>query len=130
MPNIRWDDHMVAKLQENPEYASGYLNACLEEDLDAFKVGLKQVIDARGGASKVARQAGISRESVYKSYRVGGNPTLKSLSALLATLGLKLSVDHRPDHPTSDFTGVRIRKSGRRKDPKASFPILPPKVAG
>jgi probable addiction module antidote protein len=40
----------------------------------------------------VAAQAGISRESLYRSLSPKGNPTLKTLVAVLKTLGLRLSV--------------------------------------
>jgi probable addiction module antidote protein len=40
----------------------------------------------------VAAQAGISRESLYRALSPKGNPTLKTLVAVLKTLGLRLSV--------------------------------------
>ena len=97
MPTIKWDDHMAEKLKEDPGYAPGYLNACLEEGLDVFKVGLKHVIDAMGGATAVAKRSGISRESVYKAYRPGGNPTLNSLHALLSATGMEIQVKATPN---------------------------------
>lgn len=92
MPTIKWDDYMVERLKEDPGYAPGYLNACLEEGLDTFKIGLKHVIDAMGGATAVAKRSGISRESVYKACRPGGNPTLNSLHALLSATGMEIQI--------------------------------------
>jgi hypothetical protein len=43
----------------------------------------------------VAAQAGISRESLYRSLSPKGNPTLKTLVAVLKTLGLRLSIADR-----------------------------------
>ena len=40
----------------------------------------------------VATEAGISRESLYRALSPKGNPTLKTLVAVLKTLGLRLSV--------------------------------------
>ena len=44
------------------------------------------------GMSKVAAEAGISRGGLYKALGEGGNPSLETLSAILRTLGMRLSV--------------------------------------
>jgi DNA-binding phage protein len=44
----------------------------------------------------VAAQAGISRESLYRALSPKGNPTLKTLIAVLKTVGLRLSVAPAP----------------------------------
>jgi probable addiction module antidote protein len=53
---------------------------------------LRAVAEAYGGVGAVAAQAGISRESLYRSLSPKGNPTLKTLIAVLNTVGLRLSV--------------------------------------
>jgi probable addiction module antidote protein len=45
-----------------------------------------------GGLGAVASAAGISRESLYRALSPKGNPTLKTLVAVLKTVGLRLSV--------------------------------------
>ena len=42
-------------------------------------------------------QAGISRESLYRALSPKGNPTLKTLVAVLKTLGLRLTVTPHQD---------------------------------
>ena len=44
----------------------------------------------------VAAQAGISREALYRLLSPKGNPTLKTLLAVLKTVGMRLSVE--PEH--------------------------------
>jgi probable addiction module antidote protein len=53
---------------------------------------LRAVAEAYGGLGAVAAQAGISRESLYRARSPKGNPTLKTLVAVLKALGLRLSV--------------------------------------
>lgn len=53
---------------------------------------LRALAEAYGGLGAVAAKAGISRESLYRSLSPKGNPTLKTLVAVLNTLGLRLSV--------------------------------------
>jgi probable addiction module antidote protein len=55
-------------------------------------LALRAVAEAYGGLGAVAAQAGISRESLYRALSPKGNPTLKTLVAVLKTLGLRLSV--------------------------------------
>lgn len=44
---------------------------------------------------RVAGQAGLSRESLYRALSPCGNPTLKTLRAVLAAMGLRLDVTAR-----------------------------------
>jgi probable addiction module antidote protein len=53
---------------------------------------LRALAEAYGGLGAVAAKAGISRESLYRSLSPKGNPTLKTLVAVLNTMGLSLSV--------------------------------------
>jgi probable addiction module antidote protein len=44
-----------------------------------------------GGLGAVAAEAGISRESLYRTLSPKGNPTLKTLLAVLKAVGMRLS---------------------------------------
>ena len=74
----------------NPGQAAKYLTACYEEGPEEFLQALRDVVDAQGGMSKTARLAGLNRESLYRQLSRRGNPSLTSLNAVLASLGLKL----------------------------------------
>ena len=87
----------VEELREDREFAVEYLKAALEslddpDDRGAGLLMLRALAEAYGGMGKVAAQAGISRESLYRSLSPRGNPTLKTLLAVLNALGLRLSV--------------------------------------
>jgi probable addiction module antidote protein len=81
----------------DPLEASAYLNAALEDSPEAFLKALKNVAQARQ-MSKVARDAGIQRETLYRSFSEQGNPTLQTLSSVLAALGMKLSISPDVSH--------------------------------
>ena len=53
---------------------------------------LRAIAEAYGGLGAVAAQAGISRESLYRVLSPKGNPTLKTLAAVLRAIGLSLTV--------------------------------------
>jgi probable addiction module antidote protein len=59
-------------------------------------IALRQIAEARGGLAKVAKDAGIQRESLYRALSNRGNPRLSTLSAVLKAVGLKLSVEAAP----------------------------------
>jgi probable addiction module antidote protein len=69
-----------------------YLEAALDEGDPSFiATALGDIARARG-VTKLAQEAGISRETIYKTFRPGGNPTLETISAVTKALGLKLAL--------------------------------------
>ena len=84
-------------LLKNHVEAASYLNAALAEyTLDSNRallmIALKDIINAQGGVSQVAKIAQISRQHVYKMLSNNGNPTLDKFGSLLSVLGMKLVV--------------------------------------
>ena len=91
------DDAVVELLKEDPEFASVYLTAALEESdqaggQQALLAALRHVAEAQGTAA-VAQRAGIPRESLYRALSPNGNPTIKTLMAVLGAAGLQLGVN-------------------------------------
>ena len=77
---------------KTPEERVAYLEAILEDgDADLIASGLGEIARAMG-ASELARQAGVSREAIYKGLVSGGNPTLDTLARITKALGLRLTV--------------------------------------
>jgi DNA-binding phage protein len=78
---------------KKPEYAAAYLTAVLREDgLAGMLEALKDVIDAAGSSAGFAREAEISRSSLYKMASRRGNPTVANLRDVLLKLGLDVSI--------------------------------------
>jgi probable addiction module antidote protein len=88
--NRTFQDLLLERLA-NSEVASNYLNEALGESIDSFLVALKTVAQAHQMA-KVAREAGVQRETLYRSLSEQGNPTLDTLSSILGAVGLTLNV--------------------------------------
>lgn len=92
------DETVVQLLRDDPEFVDAYLAAALEEVEEvggraALLAALRHVAEARGMAV-IAERAGIPRESLYRALSPRGNPTIKTLLAILSAAGLKLGV-HR-----------------------------------
>ena len=87
-----YQEFLVESLKE-PEAASLYVNAALEEeDAAVLLLALRNVVEASGFA-KVSKDTGLNREGLYRMLSGKGNPRLTSLQVLLDSLGLKLSVE-------------------------------------
>jgi len=56
-------------------------------------IALRRIAEARGGIAKVAKAAGIERESLYRALSARGNPRLSTLVAVTKAVGLKLTVE-------------------------------------
>jgi probable addiction module antidote protein len=71
---------------------AAYLEAVLEEAEDDPKViaaALGAIARSRN-LSEIARQAGMSREGLYKSLSADGNPSLATVVRVAHALGLRL----------------------------------------
>lgn len=88
----RYEEYLDERLGD-PARALGYLNACLEGgDPNVFLLALRDVARARGGLAKLAEEASLNREHLYRMLSENGNPELRSLEALLDALGFRLSI--------------------------------------
>ena len=93
--SIAHDEATSRELRENPEFAAEYLRAALEEydEPGVLLIALRRIAEARGGIAKVAKAAGIERESLYRALSRRGNPRLSTLVAVTRAVGLKLTVE-------------------------------------
>jgi probable addiction module antidote protein len=92
--SVSHDETIVRRLRKDPKFAAAYLNAALEDEDEprVLLIALRHVARARGIA-KVAKAAGIERESLYRALSVRGNPRLSALVAVTKAIGLRLNVE-------------------------------------
>ena len=96
---------MVEMLKADPELADVYLATALEEATlpggqFALLAALRHIAQAQGMAV-VAEKAGMPRESLYRALSPKGNPTIKTMLAVLGAAGLQLAVTRLPDALTT-----------------------------
>jgi probable addiction module antidote protein len=86
-------ERLVEELRADPALAAAYLNAAAQdEDPRVYLVALRTVAEAEGMA-KVAKAAGVPRESLYRALSPTGNPRFATLYAILRAAGLRLAVE-------------------------------------
>jgi probable addiction module antidote protein len=113
-----YEAHLVAALRD-PTEAAEYLTAALADgDKDVFLLALRRVAEAHGGIGKLSGRAELNRVSLYRMLSARGNPELRSLGALLESLGLRLAVEvhERRARRSPGSTPRRIRKSVRKTE--------------
>ena len=77
---------------DSEEAIAEYLTAALENpDPEAFLVAVRDIAKAQG-ISKVAADAGLGRESLYKALKPGAHPRFDTVRRLLGALGVRLNV--------------------------------------
>ena len=94
----------VAEHLRTPEEMAAYLEACIEEangDAAFIAKALGDIARAKG-MSQVARDAGLSRESLYKALSGERSPTFDTILKVISALGLKLHAEAvLADHSTA-----------------------------
>lgn len=85
----------VAEHLRTPEEMAAYLDAWLEEasdDAAGITKALGDITRAKG-MSQVAKDAGLSRESLYRALSADGNPSFATVLKVVRALGVKLNAE-------------------------------------
>ncbi|RTL41275.1 MAG: putative addiction module antidote protein [Burkholderiales bacterium] len=87
------DEGMAELFKDDPAFAADYLSQLLADGEAAdLLVALRQMALARGGIRSLAEDAQLNPTQLYRTLSANGNPELRSLSAILRALGLRLAV--------------------------------------
>ncbi len=85
----------VTEHLRTPEEMAAYLDAWLDEapdDAAGIAKALGDIARAKG-MSQVAKDAGLSRESLYRALSAGGNPSFATVLKVARALGVKLHAE-------------------------------------
>ncbi|MFZ4219187.1 addiction module antidote protein [Enterobacter ludwigii] len=84
-----WDSAEYLKTEED---MAAYLDACIEEAGDdaAFIAKALGTIARARGMTQVAKDAGVSRENLYRALSGSGNPEFGTILKVIKALGLRL----------------------------------------
>jgi len=95
MGKIQTTRYDVAEHLRNPEEMAAYLEAWMEEangDAAMIAKALGDIARAKG-MTQVARDAGLSRESLYKALSGERSPGFDTILKVVQALGLKLHAE-------------------------------------
>lgn len=85
----------VAAQLRTPEEMAAYLDAWLDEapeDASGIARALGDIARAKG-MTQVAKEAGLSRESLYRALSADGNPSFDTVLRVARALGVKLHAE-------------------------------------
>jgi probable addiction module antidote protein len=100
----------VAEHLRTPEEMAAYLEACLEEaegDAAFIAKALGDIARAKGMA-QVAREAGLSRESLYKALSGERSPDFETILKVVGALGLELHAKARESQAAAGHAARRV----------------------
>ena len=87
------DEAMAELFQEDAAFAAQYLNDILEDGNQAdLLIALRQMAKAFGGVPGIAEKAHLNPTQLYRTLSPEGNPELRSLTAVLKAMGMRLAV--------------------------------------
>ena len=93
MPRLGFREDLLQRLKDLKE-AKGYLDAALADgDPGLFLEALKDVAEARGGMTAMARKTHLHRTGLYRFFSPKGNPTYRNLRVVVQALGYRLKLD-------------------------------------
>jgi probable addiction module antidote protein len=92
--------HELIESLRKPKEADLYLRIAMEEyhedgDVEALLVALRNIAEAKGGMSQLAKKTHLNRQNLYHVLSKKGNPTLDTLELILKGLGYRLAI--QPD---------------------------------
>ncbi|NIE78340.1 addiction module antidote protein [Pantoea sp. Ap-967] len=94
------DTAMAEVFRSDPAYAVELLNSILEDGEQAeLLIALRQMAEAFGGVRSVAKSAELNPSQLYRTLSEKGNPEVRSLTAILKVMGLRLAI--QPIHPAA-----------------------------
>ena len=89
-------DELLEEYLQNPEFALSFLNQALaDDDIDAFKKSLKDIIKVHGNISAIAKEANVSRGTLYKLMSDKGQPEIGTILKVFHALGYDVTVTQR-----------------------------------
>jgi probable addiction module antidote protein len=95
MPKTKTTRYDVAEHLRTPEEMAAYLETCLEEagnDAAFIAKALGDIARAKG-MTQVAREAGLSRESLYKALSGERSPDFATILKVVGALGIRLHAE-------------------------------------
>lgn len=86
----------AAEYLDTPEAQAELLTDALESGDASYVANALGIIARARGMTEVSREAGVTREALYKSLSTEGDPRLSTLLGVMRALGVTLSAHIRP----------------------------------
>lgn len=98
MSKIKLTDFDPSKYIETPEDIADFMQDAFETGDQALIANAFGVVAKAVGMTNIAKQTGLSREQLYRSFSETGNPTLNTMLSVMSVLGVSLSAKAQVEH--------------------------------
>lgn len=91
--SIKTEPFDAAKYLKTDEDIRAFLEGALADNDPAFITHAIGIVARAKGMTALARETGLTREGLYKSFGPNGNPEFATVLRVINALGLRLHVD-------------------------------------
>ena len=88
---VKTTSYDTAEYLDSEEEVAAYIDAVLEDGDPALLAHALGVVARARGMSQIAKDTGLSRESLYRALSAEGNPELATVLKVLKAFGVRLS---------------------------------------
>lgn len=95
--SAKYDDFIVGQLKKDPRFLGAYLNEALSDENEDPRVILdmiRQVADASGGITRLAKVTKLNRQNLYKTLSTKrGNPEFFTINKIINGFGYHFKLE-------------------------------------
>jgi len=95
--STKYDDFIVGQLKKDPRFLEVYLNEALSDESEDPRVVLdmiRQVADASGGITRLAKVTKLNRQNLYKTLSAKrGNPEFFTINKIINGFGYHFKLE-------------------------------------
>jgi probable addiction module antidote protein len=88
---LETEPYDTADYLNSPEEIAAYIDAVFEDGDPALITHALGVVARAKGMSQLARDAGVTREALYKALTADGDPKLSTFIGVMKALGMRLA---------------------------------------
>jgi probable addiction module antidote protein len=107
----------AAATLNDAEAMAEYMAAAFETGDPSYISHSLGVVARAKGMTEIAKESGLSREHLYRSFSEEGNPTLKSVLAVMGALGVRISataLDNNASQAKKARPGRPVKKAAKK----------------
>ncbi len=84
---------------DSDEAIAAFMAGAFETGDAGFVAYALGIVARAKGMTQIAKETGLSREQLYRSFSENGNPSLKSTLAVMKSLGIDMTAKMHDSHP-------------------------------
>lgn len=89
-----FDKYLIDQLRKNEGFREAYLNEALNEEEKGVSLAMfRNVAEALGGITRLAKHSGLNRQNLYKALSGKKDPAFSTVEGIVHGFGFKIKVE-------------------------------------